>query len=242
MKLRFSNSVFGIFLLLAAVFVLVNQFIGFISIGIGSIIVAVLALTFLVLCIAHLCIAFLPMPLALLYIIFQMPLELPYIKPWTIILASVLASVGLAILLPKKHWNIHSKDKHFSRSGNNHPQMTTENGEKNNNPAIYVNMGNISRHLYADNLETAHLSCDFGELDIFFDKVELNPNGADINIYCNFGNIKLFIPKSWKITDHLNCSFGSVNINKCFFASAENAPKIKLTGKVSFGNIKVESI
>jgi len=242
MKFRFSKLIWGTFLLLAAVFIVFNQIGGFANIGIGSLIVAMLSLAVIVQCIAHLHFASLPIPLAVLYIVFQTPLELPYIKFWALILASVLASAGLGVLLPPKYRRDHFKNRHSSRSDDHHAQMRTEDGGNDNNPCINVNFGGVSKRLHADNLETVQLNCNFGALEIFLDQVELDPNGAEAILNCSFGGIKLFLPRHWRVVDKLNCTLGGVDIDKGFAAAAENAPKITLTGSVSIGGIEVRHI
>ena len=242
MRFRFSNLIWGTFLLLVAVFVLFNQIDGFTNIGIGSIIAIVFSLAIIVHCIANLSFAPLPIPLAILYIIFQTPLELPYIKTRALILASVLASIGLTILFPSKHRHNHCKNKRYSRSGDHHSQMPTEIGNNDNNPSVSVNFGSVSKRLHADNLETVQLNCNFGALELFFDQVELSPNGAEVILTCSFGAIELFIPKHWRVIDKLNCTLGTVDIDKSFAVSADNTPQITLTGSVSLGGIEVRYI
>ena len=240
--MRFSNLIWGTFFLLVAVFVLFNQIDGFTNIGIGSIIATVFSLAIIMQCIAHLSFAPLPIALAILYFIFQTPLELPYIKIRVLILASVLASIGLVILFPSKRRHNHCKNKHYSRSGDHHSQMQTEIGNNDNNPSVSVNFGSVSRRLRADNLETVQLSCNFGALEIFFDQVEPDPNGAEAILNCSFGAIELFIPKHWRVIDKVNRTLGGVDIDKSFSASADNAPQITLTGCVSMGAIEVRYI
>ena len=248
MKTKFSNLIWGTFLLLAAVFILLNQFNGFVNIGIPSIIIAALSLIFLVQCIADLRFALLPVPLAVLYIIFQTPFGLPPIRHWTLILASVLASFGLTILFPRKYWHGKKENKHFNRPGNQaqmntqHAQVRTEYGSNDNNPSVNVNFGAVSRHLCADSLETAQLHCNFGALEVFFDQVELSPKGAEATLNCSFGAIKLFIPKHWRVINRLNCTLGGVDAEKNFATPAENAPQLTLTGSVSLGGIEVRYI
>jgi hypothetical protein len=240
MKFRFPNLVWGSFLLGVAAFLLFNQLDGFTSIGFGSIVVAILSLAFLVQCIARLHFVLIPIPLAVLYIVLRTPLELPYIQTWTLILASVLASIGLAMIFSKKRWHSHLNHRHYSRSGN--IQMQTTDGNHDNNPTVSVNFGAVSRRLSADSLETVQLSCNFGALEIFFDKVELNPNGAEVTINCSFGAVELFVPKHWHIVDRLNSSLGGVEISNGFSPSEENAPRLTLLGNVSMGGIEVRSI
>jgi len=240
MKNRSSNLVWGIFLLLAAAFVLINQLDGFAGIGAGSIILAVLSLVFFVQCIANLNFALLPIPLAVLYMVFQAPCDLPYIKPRILIAATVLASAGLYILLPRKFWNRGCGNN--SKSGDHFPQMRTEDGSKDNNPVINLNFGAISRRLHADSLETVHLHCNFGALEVFFDQAGINPNGAVATLDCSLGAIKLIMPKHWRIIDKTNCTLGGVDIEKQYTDPAENAPQVTLAGSVSLGGIEVRFV
>ena len=241
MKNGFSKLIWGTFLLLAAAFVLFNQFNDFANLGIGSIIAAVLSLVFLVQCLADRNFALLPIPLAVLYIIFRTPLALPHIQTRTVILSSVLASIGLAVLLPHKYRRCHHEFKHFAKTGDQQ-QVNAESSNNDNNPSVSVNFGAISRRLYADSLETVQLYCNFGAMEIFFDQAELNPNGAEAAINCSFGAIKLFLPKHWRVIDKLNCSLGGVDMDKRFTASEENAPQLTLSGSVSLGGIEVRYI
>jgi len=240
MRNRSSSLVWGIFLLLAAAFVLINQFDGFAGFGAGTIILAVLSVVFFVQCIAHLNFALLPIPLAVAYFVFREPCNLPYIQLKTLIIATVLASVGLSILLPRKFKHRECGNK--SRSGDQHPQMRTEDGGNDNNPVVSVNFGGISRRLHANSLETVQLHCNFGALEIFFDQAGISPNGVEAMLDCSFGAIKLIVPKNWRIIDKINCTLGGVDMETQYAAPEENAPQLTLTGSVSLGGIEVRFI
>ena len=236
MRTRHSNLIWGTFLLLGAVFILLNQFNSFADIGIGSIVIGVLSLIFLAQCIVDARFAAIPIPLAVLYITFQTPLALPYIRPWTLILASVFAALGLSIIFPKKYW--HGKAPRNPSWTKTSSRMRTEYGDNDNNPSISVNFGAVSRHLRANSLESAQLYCNFGALEVFFDQVELNPNGAEAVLNCSFGAIKLYIPKHWRVINQLNCSLGGVDTDTNF-TPADNAPQLTLNGSVSLGGVEV---
>ena len=225
-------------LLLAAAFVLTNNFIGFADIGIGSIVIAILALAFIAQCIARLHIAPLVIPIAVLYFIFREPLGLPVIQTWKLAAATALAFIGLNVLLPKRRG--YNQCNSSDDSGNQQKKIHTE-GNNDNNPHVSVNFGAISRTLIADSLETARLSCSFGAMEIFFTQAELSPNGAEVDISCNFGGIQLFIPRHWRVIDKMNCTLAGVDI-KSFSASAENAPRLTLNGSVSLGGVEVKYI
>jgi hypothetical protein len=240
--MKFSKLTWGTFLLLAAALILFNQVDGLAHIGVGSVIAAVLSLALIVECTARLRFAPLPIPLAVLYMIFQAPLELPIIKFWALAAASLLASMGLVILLPSKRRRNRWKYKSYDPLGEKHARLPVENGGSDNNPSIGVNFGAVGRRLHADNLETVRLSCNFGALQIFFERTELNSNGAEAILNCSFGTVELFIPKHWRVVDKLSCTLGTVGIDKIFAAPEGNAPKLTLIGSVSLGSVDVRYI
>jgi len=237
MRSRFSNLFWGVFLLLAAAFVLTKNSFGFADIGIGSIVIAILALAFIVQCLARLHIAPIVIPLAVLYFIFREPLGLPVIQTWKVIAAAALAFIGLGILIPRGRRN---RCDDSCGSKDQQQKIPTE-GNKDNNPYVSVNFSAVSRSLNADSLETVRLSCNFGALEIFFNQVELSPNGANAFINCSFGGIQLFIPRHWQVIDKMSCTLAGVDI-KSFAAPAENAPRLTLNGSVSLGGIEVKYI
>jgi hypothetical protein len=237
MRSRISNFFWGIFLLIAAAFVLTRNSFGFADIGIGSIVIAILALAFIVQCLARLHIAPLVIPLVVLYFIFREPLDLPVIQTWKVIAAAALAFIGLSILIPRGHRNRCGD----SRGSRDQQQKIPTEGNKDNNPYVSVNFSAVSRSLNADSLETVRLSCNFGALDIFFNHVELSSNGANAFINCSFGGIQLFIPRHWQVIDKMSCTLAGVDI-KSFAAPAENAPRLTLNGSVSFGGVEVKFI
>jgi hypothetical protein len=236
MKPGKSNALWGVFLLLAAAFILTNNFFHFTDIGIGSIIVAILAFAFIVQCIARWHIAPIIIPLAVLYIIFRAPLGLPEIQTWKLITASVLAFIGLSILIPQRHRPCNQSDNH--RGSKEPPRV--ENGSQDNNPCLSVNFGTVSGSLNAESLETVRLSCNFGAMEVFFNQAKLSPNGADVYINCSFGAVQLNIPGHWQVIDRISRTLAGVDIK--FAATAENAPRLTLNGSVTLGGIEVKYI
>jgi hypothetical protein len=239
MKSKISNLFWGIIFLLVAAFVLTNNYIGFDNIGIGKIIISILALAFIVQCIARLHIAPIVIPIAVLYFIFREPLGLPVIQTWKLIAAAALTFMGLNILLPKRRGC--NQCNNSGESGDQQQKKIPADGSKDNNPYVGVNFGSVSRSLNADSLETVRLSCNFGAMEIYFNQVELSSNGAEADITCSFGSIQLFIPRHWQVIDRLNCTLAGVNL-KSLTAPADNAPRLTLNGSVSMGGIEVKYI
>jgi predicted membrane protein len=243
--MRASKLIWGTFLILAAVFVLINQLGGFTTLGVGSIIVAILSLAFIVQCLAHLRIAPLPIPIAVLYIVFRAPLNLPGIQIWALLLTAVLASLGLAVLLPRRRragFRVGKIHIHKDSFKDRNSRMNTENCNGGNNPSVSVNFGSISRRICAGALETVNMECNFGALEIYFDQATLSPNGAEAVLCCNFGAIKILVPEEWQIIDNIDCSLGGVEVDKRLTAIKDGAPKLKITGSVSLGGVEVRRV
>jgi len=233
MKIKSSNIGFGVLLLLVATLVLASQFTSFANFGIVSIIATILALAFTVQCVASLRFSPLPIPLAVLYIVFQTPLGLPAIRVWPLILVAVLAYAGLDIIIPRKRRHQHHKD------ANKHIRDQESDG---NNPSCSVIFGSVKHRLRADALETVHIHCSFGAMKVIFEQAEPCTSGAVAVINCSFGAVKLLVPKHWQIIDRVNCSLGGVDIGKGFASPSENGPKLTLSGDVSFGGIEVKGV
>ena len=227
MNNRFTKLIWGIFLLLTAALLILLSSTGFIEIHFVSIIASVLALSFIVLCILSSYYAPIPIPLAGLYIIYMMPLGLPVIDIWVLLLAAVISTIGLSVLLSGKNKNI---------------QNRTEIHTKGNAPVISANFGAVNRRLHAEKLETVKLNCNFGSIDVYFDLVKLDPNGGTADINCSFGAVKLHIPKNWRVSEQITCSLGGVDMEKQSDGLEENAPQLTLTGNVSFGGVEVKFI
>jgi len=235
----FSKWVWGTFMLLAAVFILVNQFDGFESLSIGSIIAGALAAAFLVQCISQMSFSAIPIPLAVLYIVFQNHFGLPYMQPWMLILAAVFAAIGLSVLIPGKY------SKHIGainfECNSDDDTFCAKNGEAcdDNNPIINANFTGISRYIHANALETVRINCNFGGLELFLDQATLSPNGAEIYCNCKFGGVVIVAPKSWRVVDKLNCTLGGVE-NKNRHSTAEDAPVLTILGDITVGGVEIK--
>ena len=233
-KRRVSSKWFwGTVLMLSAAFILSNQLGGFIEIGIGSIIAALLAIAVFVQCIAHLNFAPLPIPIAALYYIFQIPLGFPYLRVWTLIVVALLTAIALSVLLPHKHhW-------HGEMS---QTQLHTDEGGDINNPYICARFGAVSRYLHSDSLETARLECRFGAMEVYFDQAQISPDGAKLICNCSFGAIEIFVPRNWRVVDRLNCTLGGVDHKSHHASLTENSPLLTISGNVTFGGLEIRYV
>ncbi len=230
------NWFWGIFFLLSAVFVIASQTGAFGEIGVVSILAGVLLLALIIQSIVSRNFFGIFIPIGVLYIIFREPLAFPYISPWQIILAGIFSSIGFSILFrsqPKEKLPCHKGGSHFSQ--------TTETMDD-NNPYAKVNFGSSSKYLHSDSLKGGQFIASFGELEVFLDKAQLAPEGAEIFLDCSFGSIKLYIPKHWQVLDNLHVSLGEVDNKARMAQPSEYAPRLTLTGNVQFGGVEIQYI
>ena len=245
-----SKWTWGLLLLLAAALIIANQIGGFADFGVGSVIVGVICLAIFIQCIVGRSFAVIPFPLGALYFVFQGHFGWPHIGFWILLVAAALASTGLAVLLPKKniflkkvgrgrYSSTYEYDDDY-KSDKTKSKFTSDNDEKNFD--ISVEFGSSSRYLRSDSLESVRLNCRFGGLEVYFDEVELSPNGAEVFLDCSFGAIELNIPKHWKVKEDISCSLGGVDSKRKRNEPSDDSPELIIRGNVSLGGVDINYV
>lgn len=157
------------------------------------------------------------------------------IQAWPIIGGTFLLSIGLSVLFKRKKRIVFFGDfQDGNKTGENHQ---TINGE---NIRIESNFNNSSRYVQGDNVRHANLENNFGTLNVYFDQVTFNENGATIKVDNNFGSMNIFLPRNININNNIQASLGSVDQE--FHTNDLNSPKVYLEGDVSFGKIDIRFI
>ena len=259
----FSKLVWGLLLLLAAAFIIVNQIGGFLEITFGGILVGTLALAYAIACLIKLKLDSLPIPIAIMYIVIQTPLDLPHINAWLLILAAILATIGLHVILPKKRRSIVIGTTKMGFNGikdeiEDEIEEAIEDAleeadieiddeyvrtdDYDNNPRVSVSFGGESRYLHSDALETVEIDCKFGGVEVYFDQAKLSPKGAKVYVDVKFGGAELYIPKEWRVKDDFSVTLGAAEKSRRREAPAPDAPVLYIKGNVAFGAIEVKYI
>ncbi|QAT50902.1 hypothetical protein EQM14_14615 [Caproiciproducens sp. NJN-50] len=235
--MRYRNWFWGIFFLAAAVFVIASQTGAFASIGFWSIAATVLLAAVLISSLTDLNFFGLFLSAALLYLIYQHPLHLVIFPFWQLVLAAVFASTGFSMIFHSRyrhHWHRYS---HYN--GADKSDQKTEESIDGNDIFIKTNFSESCKYPHSDNLHSARLASSFGKLSVFFDQVQLGPEGAEAGVDVSFGEMILYVPKSWRVVDHVHAAFGAVNSNLDTASADAGAPALTLTGSVSFGNLVI---
>ena len=158
-----------------------------------------------------------------------------YINNWPVIAGTFLLSLALTVLFKRrKKINFYTN----FNNGDSHGKTTeTIRGEE---IKIESNFNSSSRYIQGDNIRNVVLEQNFGTLNVYFDKVSFNEEGARISVDCNFGTMNLFLPKNIRITNSITTSLASVNQD--MFNSESTALHVYLDGDVSFGRVNIHFI
>ena len=169
--------------------------------------------------------------LALIAIQYDELLHITSITPWTLLGATLLASIGLTIIFPQKH-------HHYNHSSINSFEFV-DSGKKVFNEAdgetLYFknSFGSTTKYVNTDALVHATLQNSFGEMKVYFDNAVIKNGVAEINLEVSFGEATLYIPKTWNVENHTKASFGGLkeeNRNQ-----SQGCPTLRIYGEIAFG-------
>ena len=231
---RISKIAWGFFWLLLAGLILANLFGGFVELGVWSIIIGSIALIVFFHCIATLSFASLPIPIAALYYIFQAPIDSPYmpfVPFWTLALVTVLVTIGLHIMLPRRFGST--------------------------NGIFHVDFGNSSKHKYDDGSKNGfEFSMDDGDAEVIIDgdvvvngikegetvtnkrtKIEEGDDTNNPYISVSFGYASRYLHAESLETAELSCNFGGMEV---YFDNVTLSPDgAEVNVNCNFGSMEI---
>jgi len=234
-----KNWFWGIFFILSAVSVIAIQTGSFELIGIQSLLIGAFLVAVIIASLVKLNFFGVFFPMSFLYMIFWQPLGLQYINYWFVVLASVLVSIGFSIIFGSRHhksWPNCNGKVDYVTQGSESEEIDDD------NPNVSVRFGSASKYLHAEHFKTGRFAVSFGELELFFDQVKVDPEGAEIFIDASFGSIILNLPREWKVVDNVHVSLGEVKNKARASSQGEDAPRVTLTGNVQFGGMEVRYV
>jgi predicted membrane protein len=273
MRFVFSKVFFGVLFLLAAALIITGQLEGVIdSFGAANVIAIIAAILVLAHCAAKGEINLLPLPVALFYFALQSPLDLPYIRPFILVLTCILAIAGLSILLPAKlrgyHYNryIHKKFKNAKDAKDAKKAFgssSSSSSSSSNDDFTFTVNGNeaFTAKERADNDNNPVVNAHFASHKLYLKSTALETAQFD----CSFGELEVFFEDAALSSNgaevNINCSFAKVKLHvpshwrvvnnlSCAigevdvksFSKDESVPCLLLRGNVSFGGVKVKSV
>lgn len=174
------------------------------------------------------------LPAAGITIIYAEPLGITYLTPWPILVAALLASIGLSLMFKKKKKKVYPQDGQADHISGNTESL---------NEDVITSKTSFSggtKYLYSKNLKRADFEVHFGGLKVYFDQVTLSPEGADVNIDASFSGIELFIPRHWNVINDISASVGGVDMKG--IRSELTGPTLRLHGHITCSGVEIRYI
>lgn len=232
-----SSKVFwGIFFILAAVYVIISKFGILPDVNIFRIVITIILLWTLVQGIRQVNFFEILFSVAFIYIVYDSVLGIEMLSSWTVLGAALLGSIGLSMLFggKKKKWQAKISWDSADGTGDSTAQCSGEQVRCENN------FGSAIRYINSDNFQNAQLENNFGSLSVYFDNAIVQSGSAFVNVENNFGETNLYIPKEWKIQNNLDRSFGV--INEIGSSTGTSNTIFYINGSANFGAINLHYI
>lgn len=223
----------GIYFILGALFILAAKM-GFVAeVSFWSLIWTIFVAAILIKSIIRLNFFGIFFPLAILGIIYAVPLGITAIVPWPLLGAALLISIGCSIIFPHKN-KFSIKFDHHHNHDDFEEIINEEDGE---NIRHSVSFGSCIKYINTENFEYARLDCSFGAMNVYFDNAIMQKPEATVRVDNSFGGMELYFPKTWLVVNQMDSAFGG--IEEKGHATPDGLHKVYLQGDNSFGGITI---
>lgn len=235
----------GIFFVLAAVVVVISQ-LGLLTVPLVNVIITLFLIPIFITSVIKVNFFGMLFSVALGLIVNGKVLGITQVGSWTILVAALLASIGLSLLFKRNrfhnnhNWNQNNNYQYNNAANKTYVEHkvsgTTENTD-NDVVQHKVSFSSSTQYIKSPNFKQADFSASFGALKVFFDGASLSPEGAHVNLDISFAGVELYIPKEWKVENNISATLGGVDEKNRHYVN--EGPVLYLEGNVSFGGIEI---
>lgn len=185
-------------------------------------------------------------PLSLIVYLWRVQLGLGEIRLLLLLLGSTVISIGLSLIFrgstrakwQEKHaesWKKISSSNGCSQQGDWSKSEETIN--ENEVVSIDCNFSEQTKYIHASNLKRVQIGSRFASTKVYFDQVQVSPDGLEINLNVSFAGVVLMVPKSWLIDSSVSVFAGVVS-DETRSVEAVRTP-VRLTGSINLGEVKI---
>lgn len=229
-----DNVFWGLLLVLAGVYILVNH-LGFLpDINVVKIVISAFCVVVFVKSTVRLEFGGMLFPLAILVILFNRELGLTAITPWPVLIAALFGSIGLNLIFggPAR-----------MRQGKNSTVFSSVSGESVNGEEIWLHgsFNGYKKNISSNNLKKVAITCKFCGMEVSFDDAVIQNGTAVVDLDVSFSGLECYVPHSWKIVNNTSCMFGGFDEHRGK-ADADAGVTLVFEGNVRFGGVDVYRI
>lgn len=234
--MKHRNLFWGLFFILAAVLIILQQLGLLIGVNLLSLIITLLLIPIIVKSISHGHFAGILFPVAIIGILYSKQLGIENFVPWPILGVALFLSIGLSFIFPHhRKWNCCEDRKQCDKE-----EGFTEiiDGPDDSEVNLYTKFGASVKYINSQNLNKVNLDCSFGAMKVYFDNSKIEGNEAIVDLNVDFAGIELYIPKEWKVQNNIDTMLGGVD-EKGHKEDKKDAKQLILKGKISFSGIEI---
>lgn len=249
MKAKWSRIFWGVGLIAAAVFLVIDQLhlLPF-TIGFWAIFWTVVFVASLITSVINKNLYGAIFSIAFLVIVYAKPLHISALSPWTILLVAILVSAGISlifrnsfkptIIINGKKVNANWSDlinKNFKADN-----VITDNsfGVDSDNVVISGKMTEASRYIHSQNLKTVTIDSSMGDVSVYLDDAKAAGDEVIMNINTSMCNVDVYIPSDWQVENNMQNSLSDVDIDH----SKGTGTKLILQGRNTMGDLTVKHV
>lgn len=249
MKAKWSRIFWGVGLIAAAVFLVIDQLhlLPF-TIGFWAIFWTVVFVASLITSVINKNLYGAIFSIAFLVIVYAKPLHISALSPWTILLVAILVSAGISlifrnsfkptIIINGKKVNANWSDlinKNFKADN-----VITDNsfGVDSDNVVISGRMTEASRYIHSQNLKTVTIDSSMGDVSVYLDDAKAAGDEVIMNINTSMCDVDVYIPSDWQVENNMQNSLSDVDIDH----SKGTGTKLILQGRNTMGDLTVKHV
>lgn len=249
MKAKWSRIFWGVGLIAAAVFLVIDQLhlLPF-TIGFWAIFWTVVFVASLITSVINKNLYGAIFSIAFLVIVYAKPLHISALSPWTILLVAILVSAGISlifrnsfkptIIINGKKVNANWSDlinKNFKAD-----DVITDNsfGVDSDNVVISGKMTEASRYIHSQNLKTITIDSTMGEVSVYLDDAKAAGDEVIMNVNTSMCDVNVYIPSDWQVENNMQNNFSDVDIDH----SEGTGTKLILQGKNTMGDLNIKHV
>lgn len=249
MKAKWSRIFWGVGLIAAAVFLVIDQLhlLPF-TIGFWAIFWTVVFVASLITSVINKNLYGAIFSIAFLVIVYAKPLHIAALSPWTILLVAILVSAGISlifrngfkptIIINGKKVNSNWSDlinKNFKADN-----VITDNsfGVDSDNVVISGKMTEASRYIHSQNLKTVTIDSLMGDVSVYLDDAKAAGDEVIMNINTSMCDVDVYIPSDWQVENNMQNSLSDVDIDH----SKGTGTKLILQGRNTMGDLTVKHV
>jgi predicted membrane protein len=249
MKAKWSRIFWGVGLIAAAVFLVIDQLhlLPF-TIGFWAIFWTVVFVASLITSVINKNLYGAIFSIAFLVIVYAKPLHISALSPWTILLVAILVSAGISlifrnsfkptIIINGKKVNANWSDlinKNFKADN-----VITDNsfGVDSDNVVISGKMTEASRYIHSQNLKTVTIDSSMGDVSVYLDDAKAAGDEVIMNVNTSMCDVNVYIPSDWQVENNMQNNFSDVDIDH----SEGTGTKLILQGKNTMGDLNIKHV